>query len=154
MVQNASPYQREVRVPMAKSYEQIRAEIAALEKQADSVRATEKSEAVEKVRKLVEQYGLSMHDIGMRTFGKRQFGKESAKLSTGSKKVYPPKYRDPVSGKEWSGMGKPPMWIAAATKEGSRDDLLISGKKKAPSWQAPKKAEAKPQLARQRAGSP
>jgi len=128
---------------MAKSYEQIRAEIAALEKQANTVREAEKSAAVETVRKLIQQYELSMNDIGKRLFGERPMGKESAKVGTGAKKVYPPKYRDPVSGKEWSGMGKPPMWIAEATKEGRRDDFLIAGKKAAS--KAPKKAaEAKP----------
>lgn len=123
---------------MAKSYEQIRAEIAALEKQADTVRAAEVSAALETVRKLIKQHNLSINDIGKRTFGK-----ESAKVAAGAKKVRTAKYRDPVTGKEWSGMGKPPMWIADATKQGRREDFLIAPKKKAVSKQAPKKAAVK-----------
>jgi DNA-binding protein H-NS len=29
-----------------------------------------------------------------------------------TRKPVEPKYRDPISGKSWSGRGKPPLWIA------------------------------------------
>jgi hypothetical protein len=37
----------------------------------------------------------------------------------------PAKYMDPKTGKTWTGHGKAPGWIAAATKAGRRDDFLI-----------------------------
>ena len=45
------------------------------------------------------------------------------------------KYRDPLSGKTWTGRGKPPLWITEALKAGKKDDYLID-KPQAPEAQS------------------
>lgn len=42
------------------------------------------------------------------------------------KQKHEPRYRDPISGKTWSGIGRPPLWIKKAIAKGARrDDFLI-----------------------------
>lgn len=56
-----------------------------------------------------------------------------------------PKYQDPKSGATWSGLGKPPKWIALAIKRGRKDDFLIGAP--APTSTATKsKAPEKPKV--------
>ena len=48
-----------------RSYKQIRADIAALEREAAAVRKSESAAIVAKIRKLAEQYDLTAADIGL-----------------------------------------------------------------------------------------
>lgn len=42
------------------------------------------------------------------------------------RKSVPDKYKDPESGKTWTGRGKPPKWMQAHLEKGGvKDDLLI-----------------------------
>ena len=59
--------------------------------------------AVAEVRAIIAKYDLTEGDI----FKGRGRGRKAAR-STGK---VPPKYRDPVSGKTWTGRGKAPRWI-------------------------------------------
>jgi DNA-binding protein H-NS len=63
------------------------------------------------MRKMAE-YAITVDDISRRM---KQRGQ-------GIHTRVPPKYRDPVSGKEWSGRGKAPKWIRDHT---NRDGFLI-----------------------------
>jgi hypothetical protein len=71
--------------------------------------------------------------------------KSSAKLKkvkTTEKRVGVPKYRDPASGKTWTGKGKAPGWINEGLARGqSKDDFLIG--KKSPTKTAAVKKVAK-----------
>lgn len=98
-------------------YKTLKAQIAELEKQAEEVRKKEIKEAVQKIHDIMREYGLEAKDLGF----------SAAKLSgkDKSKPVAAPKYRDPASGKTWTGRGKPPLWIADAIKAGKQDDYLI-----------------------------
>lgn len=83
----------------------------ALEKQIEETRQAELSDAVGKVRSLIEEYGLTESDIfgGVRASKKAKTGKaETTKVAA--------KYRDPVTGKEWSGRGLAPNWIKGQDK--------------------------------------
>jgi hypothetical protein len=51
-----------------------------------------------------------------------------------------PKYRDPLSGKTWTGKGKPPGWISEALKQGKAKDDFLIGKKTPPGKIASAKA--------------
>ena len=106
------------------SYNEIRAQIAALEKQAEQARAAEIEAALKTVRTLIKEHNLSIADIG-----KKVFADGTGKKGSGGK---PPKYRDPATGATWSGYGKRPRWISAAMKEGRGAEYLID------------KAQAKP----------
>lgn len=87
---------------------------ATLEKLIADTRQSELAEAVSKVKGIIAQYGLTQDDI---------FGtvRSSKKVKTAGAKVAA-KYRDPVTGKEWSGRGLAPKWMAGKSKE----DFLIA----------------------------
>ncbi|GAB7545544.1 H-NS histone family protein [Cupriavidus sp. 8B] len=90
------------------TYKQLLAQKEALEAQLVEVRATEVSGVIEQIRTLMEQYGLSVEDIQ----GKRRRGRPAGSgAARAAKEPLPPKYRDPKSGKTWSGRGRAPTWL-------------------------------------------
>ena len=100
------------------SYRDMKAQIAKLEKQAADLFKKEVADAVSKIKALMNDYGLSISDLGLG-------GKAGRKTSP--KKPSARKYRDPVSGKTWTGHGKAPGWLTSAVQAGkSRDAFLIT----------------------------
>lgn len=91
----------------ARRYDEITEQIAKLERERAQLEVKVRQRAMQQVRALMEQYGLTQSD-----FEKPQRAK-SVPLK--------PRYRDPVSGATWSGMGRIPEWI----KDKNRDDFLI-----------------------------
>lgn len=122
---------------MATSKE-MRAQIEALEKQLIDVRKQEIATAVDQVRALIREHGLTLDDIGKRTFAKAGGGGVKASAA-GKQTVNPAKYRDPESGNTWTGKGRAPNWMAAAVKAGREAEFLIAG----PAQAARKSAQAK-----------
>jgi DNA-binding protein H-NS len=100
------------------TYHDVKAKIAKLEDQARELLKKESAAVVAKIRSLMSEYGLTVQDLGL---GITNMGKKMSAM----KEPLPPKYRDPVSGKTWSGKGKAPGWIVEATEKGNRDDFLI-----------------------------
>lgn len=91
------------------TYKQLMAQKEALEAQLAEVRATEVAGVIEKIRSLMAEFGLTPEDIeGKRRRG-RPAGSGAAKAAT--KEPLPPKYRDPKTGKTWSGRGRTPAWL-------------------------------------------
>lgn len=82
-------------------YQSLLAQREALEKEILNARREEISAAVAQVRALVEQFELTQKDVFStgRTRG----------VTLGSKVAA--KYRDPATGKTWTGRGKAPKWI-------------------------------------------
>ena len=125
-----------------KAYKQIRADIAKLEREAEAARKAESASIVAKIRKLAAEYDLTAADIGLdgarqpesasglgrpsaKTAAKKAAGKAARKAA--AKKASRSgagvaKYRDPKSGKTWTGFGRVPQWLASAKK---RDAFLI-----------------------------
>jgi DNA-binding protein H-NS len=107
-----------------KTYSQIKAEIARLERQAESARKAEIAGVVGRIKEAIAAYGLTAGDLG---FAKGRSGAKTVKSASrpqkGATTVGVAKYRDPASGKTWTGRGKPPNWILGVK---NRDDLLIS----------------------------
>ena len=95
---------------MAKTYQDIQRQIAKLQEDAQKARKAELSEVIRKVRHLVVEYGLEPSDV----FGAGGRGRRAiaAPAPAARKSVGVAKYRDPKSGKTWTGRGKPPSWIA------------------------------------------
>ena len=89
----------------------IEKQIAQLKKKADAIAQAAKSEAIQKARDLIERHGLSAEDLGLA--GGRP-GRKVAATSTKSVKAGAPRYRDPATGKTWTGVGRAPGWIADA----------------------------------------
>lgn len=89
-----------------KTYNEIRAEIMRLEKEAEEIHQREVAQVINEIKKKMSDYGISLSQLGM---------KES------KKKIVKPKYHNPVTGETWSGRGKAPKWIA----EKNKNDFLI-----------------------------
>lgn len=105
------------------SYNELRTQIAELEKKAAEARAQELEGALTQVRNIIREYGFSVADIGKKVFSNGRGARVSG--------ARPPKYVDRATGATWSGFGKRPRWIAAAMKEGRGDDYLIDKSAKA-----------------------
>ena len=88
----------------------------ALDKLIQEQRQAELTDAVGKVKALIAEFGLSQEDL---FGGARASKKEKA---DGVKPKVAAKYRDPVSGKEWSGRGLAPKWLQGKDKA----DFLIA----------------------------
>jgi DNA-binding protein H-NS len=82
----------------------------ALEAQIAEQRRKELSEAIAQIRALVDAHDLSAEDI---------FGSPSRRAKSTEKPAnkVAAKYRDPISGKTWSGRGLAPKWLAGKNKE-------------------------------------
>jgi DNA-binding protein H-NS len=109
-----------------KTYTQIQAEIAKLEKQANAARKGEVAGVVKKIKEAIAAYGLTAQDLGFS--GGKAASKAPAKPAAKAPKNEKPamvgvaKYRDPATGRTWTGRGKPPDWIKGAK---NRDQFLI-----------------------------
>ncbi|WP_325085937.1 H-NS histone family protein [Burkholderia contaminans] len=99
-----------------RTYSDVKAQIDALQAEADALRAQEIEAVVADVRAKVAEYGLTEQDVFGRTRKARSKGSAIAK-SPGVAK-----YRDPKTGATWSGKGRAPAWIATAR---NRDRFLI-----------------------------
>ncbi len=95
------------------SLKELTAQIASLQAQVAEVRQREVGEAIAKIRSLIEEYQLSADDIFPRGRTKPA-AKKTGKVAA--------KYRDPATGKEWSGRGLPPKWLEGK----NRIDYLIA----------------------------
>ena len=107
-----------------RTYSAIKAEIAKLEKQAEALRKAEVTGVIDKIKEAIAAYALTGADLG---FGggaakaaRTSVAKSAKKTST---TIGVAKYRDPKSGKTWTGRGKPPTWIAGVK---NRDAYLIA----------------------------
>ena len=89
---------------MTTSYKELLQQRESLEQAIQEARAREISQAVQKVRDMMAEYGLTAQDV---------FPSGRASKSPGSKSVnkVAPKYKDPATGQTWTGRGKAPKWI-------------------------------------------
>jgi DNA-binding protein H-NS len=79
------------------SYKELIAQREQLELQLQEAFKEERLNVMEEVIRKMELHRITVSEIR---------GREPA-----AKPKIPPKYRDPVTGSEWSGRGKPPNWI-------------------------------------------
>lgn len=93
------------------TYQELQAQIAELTIQAEQARKQEIASAVAQIKSLMEEYGITIKDLS-----------KPSKSSAAKRESVLPKYRDPATGKTWTGRGKPPKWIADAA---NRDQYLI-----------------------------
>lgn len=91
------------------TYKDLLAQKEKLEVQLEAARLAEVESAVQQVRQIVQEYGLTAEDLGLATKTKKRKGT-----------VVPPKYLDPKTGATWSGRGRAPAWIGK-----NRDRFLI-----------------------------
>ena len=100
--------------------EQIQTKMKKLQVQADALIAKKAQAAVDQIRKLMLEYGLTTEDIEAKAKAKRE-GKaasgatvnaKSSKVSGSLGSKVPPKYQHPKTGATWTGRGSAPAWIA------------------------------------------
>jgi DNA-binding protein H-NS len=88
--------------------QELIAQKEALEKLIQDTRQTELAEAINQVKALIANFGLTQEDIFGSSRGAKKVKAEGSKVAA--------KYRDPVSGKEWSGRGLAPKWLQGREK--------------------------------------
>lgn len=96
--------------------QELMAQKEALERQIDQTRNEDRAQAIEKVRTLMTEYGLTAADLGGKTAAKT--GRNSRNPGTGVKVAA--KYRNVSTGETWSGRGLQPRWLKAALASGRK----------------------------------
>lgn len=89
---------------------ELDAQAAELDRQIEEVRLSEIKDAIIRVKTIVAEYKLSVNDI----FDVPHVGKKRKASKAGS--LVKPKFRDPATGKTWSGRGKNPKWLDGKDK--------------------------------------
>ena len=93
--------------------QELMAQREALERQIEQTKKQERGEAIEKVKALMAEYGLTVADLGSRpASGKPKKGKSGGKVAA--------KYRNTSTGETWSGRGLQPRWLKAALASGRK----------------------------------
>ena len=93
--------------------QELMAQREALEKQIEQTKKQERGDAIEKVKALMAEYGLTVADLGSRPApGKAKKGKSGGKVAA--------KYRNSSTGETWSGRGLQPRWLKAALASGRK----------------------------------
>jgi DNA-binding protein H-NS len=94
------------------------AELSAMEREIERLKiekqTAERTELRERLTRIAKEAGFDIHDL----FGKGRRGQGTVAI----------KYRDPKNPQNtWTGRGRMPRWMAAATKGGkaSRDDFQV-----------------------------
>ncbi len=99
------------------SLNDLLAQKAALEKQIAEAQREERGAAINKVKALMAEHGLSLADLGTRSAAaspRKAMGKVAAK------------YRNPATGDTWSGRGLKPNWLRAALEAGRKiEDFAV-----------------------------
>ena len=99
------------------TYGSVLADIQKLKQRAAELRKTELPGVIKRIREAIAAYSLTAADLGFGGAGgaapkaaaparPAPAAGSKSKLQTGVAK-----YRDPKSGKTWTGRGKPPLWI-------------------------------------------
>lgn len=119
------------------TFDELSAQIAALQAQAADVRRKEVAEVISKIKSAVAHYGLTAEDLGLAAKGPKKYkltatvapttkgSKKVPKAAAAKKSVKPIKYQD-EAGNAWVGHGKRPKWFVDAIAGGkTAEDLLV-----------------------------
>lgn len=95
-------------------FAEIDEKIAALEAEKAEMREAVLEEGRQRCEAIASEYGMTVAEL---------FGFKKTRKGRGTAK---PKYRDPKSGKTWSGRGRAPKWIDEHEQGGgSREELAV-----------------------------
>ncbi|GHC88215.1 H-NS histone [Pseudorhodoferax aquiterrae] len=102
------------------TFAQLQQQIEDLKLKAEAVRRQEVTEVVERIRQAIEVYELTPEQLFGRAPKKRAAaeGTVVSKRKQKSSAAKAAKYRDPESGRTWTGNGKRPGWFVAAVEAG------------------------------------
>jgi DNA-binding protein H-NS len=109
---------------MRDSMERTYADLVAEREELDTLIAaaweSERRDALKSIRALMAEFGISPSDL-VENVSKR--GPRYKPIKSGR---YVPRYRDPVSGKTWSGKGREPAWMEGKDRSAFSIALLDS----------------------------
>lgn len=91
------------------TYKELQEQISKLQNEAASILAAERNQAIAGIIEQMALFGISLDDLKIK-------GNKNKK----AKSPVDAKFKDPLTGKTWSGRGRQPTWI-----KGSRDSYLI-----------------------------
>jgi DNA-binding protein H-NS len=83
---------------------------AALYREIESTRKEEHADAIDKVKALMQEYGLTVSDISVKATTRQSSATKGGKVAA--------KYRNKETGETWSGRGLQPKWLKAALSAG------------------------------------
>ena len=87
---------------------------AEIEKRIEQLQSADRSKAIDEVKKVMAEHGLTMADIA------GGGGSKAVPRADGKpKQVVAPKYRNAATGETWSGRGLQPKWLKAAIAGGA-----------------------------------
>lgn len=90
-------------------YRELQEQISKLQNEAATILKAERDQAISGIIEQMTLFGISVDDLKIK-------GTKNKK----SKSPVDAKFKDPATGKTWSGRGRQPTWI-----KGSRDSYLI-----------------------------
>lgn len=93
------------------SLQELIAKKEALEHEIEQAKTKDRSEAIAKVRTLMDEYGLTVADLAVQR-GSKQRGGKGTKVAA--------KFRNTATGETWSGRGLQPKWLKAALAGGQK----------------------------------
>lgn len=93
------------------TYREIQAQIAELQKKAEAVRNEEMADAKARIAEIMNDFGLTVADLDSQAKVKHQKPRQAV----------PVKYKNPETGKTWTGRGRAPLWLNGKNK----DEFLI-----------------------------
>jgi DNA-binding protein H-NS len=96
------------------SLNDLMAQRAALDKLIADTQREQKGAAIQQVRALMAEYGLTLAEIG----AKANKGSTSSGVPKKSSGKVAAKYRNKATGESWSGRGLKPKWLTAALAAG------------------------------------
>ncbi|RZM01183.1 MAG: H-NS histone family protein [Pedobacter sp.] len=91
------------------TYKELQDQIAALQNTAELTRAQELDGAVQQIKELMAEYGITLEDLSTST--KKKGGTSKTKASA--------QFQD-ADGNTWSGRGRIPSWLKSKDKENFR----------------------------------
>jgi DNA-binding protein H-NS len=109
--------------------EQIQAKLKKLQAQAEVMLAKKSQSAIDQIRALMLEHGLTTADLEAKAKSKRDgrglaaAAADSGKVAHVTKAKGAPKYQNPKTGATWSGFGRAPSWIVDAK---DRNKFLIA----------------------------
>ena len=93
---------------------------AEIEKRIEQLQSADRSQAIDEVKKVMAEHGLTMADIVGGGGGSKAVPRAAGK----PKQVVAPKYRNAATGETWSGRGLQPRWMKAAIAGGATLESL------------------------------
>ena len=102
---------------------QAEAKVNELREQLAQQKNNERAQAISSAKELIKTFQLTAADLG---FSGKKASPRKQTVNADKRMTVAPKYRDPATGKTWTGRGKTPGWMTRELSAGrSKQDFLI-----------------------------